>query len=558
MKTKLNLLVLIAGFFFSTKAQVVFYEGFTAPFNAAGSGWNIQNLSAPVGSTSWFQGNNMFPALDGNSNDYFACNFNSTGPVGATNTISTWLITPTLNLVNGGRIEFATRAPNVPGLADRMQVYYSDAGTGTNVGTTAGTATNTAGTFTNIMLDINAGLNPAPGYPKRWTVYTTTISGLAAPTVGRIAFRYYVPNGGSSGANSNFVGIDEFRYSLPCAFPSISFSQVLLTACSGQSVLCQGGLGSTSPITSYTWNTTSNATTPSFTIPHTQFPGQNVGVISSSAAVSPTITSTYYYLAETTPGCVRMAVSLPIVVNPNPTVTIVQTPTSICSSSNFTVSASGAANYTFMLGNVSTTANPAIIQAPPLNTLTTLQYTATGRDANGCSHTQTVQMQLNPNPTVNAVVSNSTACLRTNVTVTASGAATYTWSGAASSAANPITYNTGSSAGVKHFTVYGVSLAGCKSANALTSMTVATCTGIDDYSVANTPLSVYPNPFSNELMIKEFGGTLKIYNELGQLVYQFESTNLKFIDTSHFKAGIYILHAFSTSGEQTHLRLIKN
>lgn len=558
MKTKINLLVLLAGFFFSAKAQVALYEGFTAPFNPAVNGWDVQNLSAPLGSSSWFQGNATFPALSGAPPDYFACNFNSTSPIGANNIISTWLITPTLNLVNGARIEFVTRAPNVPGLADRLQVYFSSAGAGTNVGTTAGTATNTAGTFTNILLDINAGLNPNPGYPKRWTVYTATIGGLVAPTVGRIAFRYYVTNGGSGGVNSNFVGIDEFRYSLPCSFPTISFSQVLISACSGQSVDCFGGMGSTSPITSYTWNTGSNATSPSYTLPHTQFPGQTPGVITSSVSVSQTVTSTYYYLAETTPGCVRMAVSLPITVNPNPTVSVIQTPTVVCSNATFTVSATGATSYSFVLGANTVTTNPVTLLTPLVNTLTSLQYTLIGRNVNGCSHTQTVQMQVNPNPTVSAATSNSIACPKSNVTLSVSGAASYSWSGAAYSTANPLHFNTGAVAGVKQFTVYGVSLAGCRSNSATISMTVAACAGVEDNESSLHTLSAYPNPFNDKLSIKDFSGTLFLYNDLGLLIFELKAEALETIDTSQLPAGIYILKSFDQSGEQKNLRLIKN
>ena len=46
------------------------------------------------------------------------------------------------------------------------------------------------------------------GYPNVWTQYTVTISGVPTATTGRFALRYFVENGGPSGANSNYIGID--------------------------------------------------------------------------------------------------------------------------------------------------------------------------------------------------------------------------------------------------------------------------------------------------------------------------------------------------------------
>ncbi len=40
------------------------------------------------------------------------------------------------------------------------------------------------------------------------TQYDLTVTGLATPTTGRYAFRYFVEDGGSGGSNSNYIGID--------------------------------------------------------------------------------------------------------------------------------------------------------------------------------------------------------------------------------------------------------------------------------------------------------------------------------------------------------------
>jgi hypothetical protein len=59
------------------------------------------------------------------------------------------------------------------------------------------------------LADINPTLTIS-GYPITFTQQTLTVSGLSGPTVCRVAFRYYVTNGGPSGVNSELVGIDTF------------------------------------------------------------------------------------------------------------------------------------------------------------------------------------------------------------------------------------------------------------------------------------------------------------------------------------------------------------
>ncbi|MBE2235907.1 MAG: choice-of-anchor J domain-containing protein, partial [Anaerolinea sp.] len=50
------------------------------------------------------------------------------------------------------------------------------------------------------------------GYPQSWTQYTVTLSGLPANASGRLAFRYFVTDGGPSGNNSNYIGIDTVEF----------------------------------------------------------------------------------------------------------------------------------------------------------------------------------------------------------------------------------------------------------------------------------------------------------------------------------------------------------
>jgi hypothetical protein len=204
MKTRLYLAVLCLLTLGSSFSQAI-NEGFANVAGLTAAGWNQQNLSTPIGTNpNWGQGNTLvFPEYSAPANSYVSTNYNAVAGAG---TISNWLITPTLNLSNGDVISFYTRtAANV--YPDNLQVRMSTNGASTNVG-----ATNTSvGDFSNLLLEINPNLTAA-GYPMIWTQYTITVSGLAAPSSGRIAFRYYVPNGGPSGVNSDLIGIDDFAY----------------------------------------------------------------------------------------------------------------------------------------------------------------------------------------------------------------------------------------------------------------------------------------------------------------------------------------------------------
>ena len=175
-----------------------------------GSGWAQINHSAVVGLDGWFQGNSpVFPSQSGAPNSYIAADFNNT--TGA-NTISNWLLTPPLTLQDGATMTFYTRTVATPKFPDRLQVRMSTNGASANVGTTA----TDVGDFTVLLLDINPTYT-VTGYPNAWTQFTVTVSGVPLPVSGRLAFRYFVENGGPSGANSNYIGIDTFQFNAVCA-----------------------------------------------------------------------------------------------------------------------------------------------------------------------------------------------------------------------------------------------------------------------------------------------------------------------------------------------------
>jgi len=178
-------------------------EGFDDIANLPG--WVLINHSQPLGASDWFQGNdNVFHAFDGPPNAYIAANFSNGGGLA---TISNWLLMPEVSLQDGSTMTFYTRTVELSGFPDRLQVRMSTNGASTNVGTTAFDI----GDFTNLLLDINPTY-AIGGYPEAWTQFTINISGVAPGTTGRLAFRYFVENGGPEGVNSNYIGIDRAVY----------------------------------------------------------------------------------------------------------------------------------------------------------------------------------------------------------------------------------------------------------------------------------------------------------------------------------------------------------
>ncbi len=205
MRQSLVLAIAVAGlavFAPAASAQVFtenFDQGATLITDLQTAGWFFQNNSQPLGTIGYFNGNTaVFGPQAGTG--YLGVNFNSGGGLA---TISNWAVLPTMTIQNGDTFNFWTRTVDSVGFPDRLQVRLSTNGASTNVGTLA----TDVGDFTNLLLDINPTYTTT-GYPNTWTNFNITVSGLGGPVTGRFAFRYFVENGGPSGSNSDYIGID--------------------------------------------------------------------------------------------------------------------------------------------------------------------------------------------------------------------------------------------------------------------------------------------------------------------------------------------------------------
>ena len=107
-----------------------------------------------------------------------------------------------------------------------------------------------------------------------------------------------------------------------------------------------------------------------------------------------------------------------VTVHPLPTVTANATSTSVCAGTQVTLTGGGASSYTWDNG---------VTDGVAFTPTATTTYTVTGTSANNCQNTAQVTVTVNPQPTVTANATATTICAGDQVTLTGSGATSYTW-----------------------------------------------------------------------------------------------------------------------------------
>ncbi len=345
----------------------------------AGNGWTLSNVSVPVGATGWSQGPDIagggpFNSYNGATNAFISANFNNTG---ATGTISNWLVTPTRTLRNGDVFTFYTRKPSPDSYADRLEVRLSTNGASSNVGSGAAT-----GDFTTLLMSINPSLVLGV-YPTTWTLYTVTISGLPAPTSGRIAFRYFVTSGGEFGTNSDFIGIDNVVYT-PYVCPAFTMTP-------------GGPLASGTAGTAYSTTITQTGAlgAPAYSVTAGALPpGMTLGSASGTISGTPTATGTFNFTVTVSDasGCSgSTAYSILIGCPANPT-SLNGLPTLCDNAGLYTLTQGSPAG-----GSYSGTGVSGATFDPAAGTQT-ITYSLV--DAYGCSHFSSNPITVNTAPSV--------------------------------------------------------------------------------------------------------------------------------------------------------------
>lgn len=140
---------------------------------------------------------------------------------------------------------------------------------------------------------------------------------------------------------------------------------------------------------------------------------------SNGAGNTPTIGVTTFgiYTATLTNGCGVAIHSVSIMDGPNVGVILSASDNTICAGQTVTLIAAGTGTYAWSSSTVTT--NSVTVNAPGIYTVSVTNVCGTA--------TASFQVNLGPQPTITIVPSQTTFCTGQTATLTANGAATYTW-----------------------------------------------------------------------------------------------------------------------------------
>lgn len=360
----------------------------------------------------------------------------------------------------------------------------------------------------NIRTNSSSFNNPASACSGGAVTMTNTSSGA-------VSYSWSASGGGgtSTATNPTFTfsttGVQTITLtSINGANTSVSVKTINITSgpplsVTGASNICSGTTATltASGATSYSWST---------------------GATSSIINVSP-LTSTTYSIKGTTGACSTYS-TYNLNVTTTPTVAISNQ--TICAGGTATLNAGGASTYSW---NTGSTSNPLIV-SPASNT----NYTVTGFNGT-CSNTKTVSINIGSSISINLSPSNPQLCIGNSLTITASGASTYTWntgSNASSIVVNPTV--------VTNYTVSGTN-AGCNGTNAFSvgvnanptstgASTNITCNGLTNGLLQVNPSGGTP---SYSYLWSPGGQTTNIINSLGVGSYSCVVTDSKGCKTNY-------------------------
>jgi hypothetical protein len=163
-----------------------------------------------------------------------------------------------------------------------------------------------------------------------------------------------------------------------------------------------------------------------------------------------------------------------------------------------------------------------------------------------CLTTKFATLTVFQNPTVTVTPGKQIICKGETHTLTATGASSYSWSGATSTGSvitvKPTTNTT--------YTIIGTDVNGCEN-TVLYTAKVSACIGIQE-NTEQASVSIYPNPTAGEFVVKTNSEmTLRIVNSIGQEVRQLVLTtsNGLTVRVSDLSDGVYFIIGENAEGQ---------
>lgn len=231
-----------------------------------------------------------------------------------------------------------------------------------------------------------------------------------------------------------------------------------------------------------------------------------------------------------------------------PQLTVAVSSPTICRSDLVTCSVTGASSYSWSNGITTST-----FSQRPSNTIT---YSVIGTNSAGCASTASVNVTVKPLPTILYSVTNDPICVNGTLSFTATGVDTYTWNSVPGGSVYTTPPFTTLGTYPFPYTLAGTGSNGCvASYTSAITVTVSSCTGVEQKEPSVQSISLFPNPVNTVLEVTwtsyEQPLSIQIVSSTGQyLPLQSEQVALGHyrINTTDLPAGYYFIRIETASG----------
>ena len=392
-------------------------------------------------------------------------------------------------------------------------------------GTCAGTATvsvqalpiptiSTVASATNICQGTSVNLSATGANSYTWQPGNATGSSISA--IPSAPILYTVTGTGNNGCTNN-----AFQIVIVNASPTLAINTT-------DPLICKGGSAtlSISGANTYTWSNSANT---------------------ASIVVNPTLSTTYTVIGQDANTNCLSTTTITVDVF-NPTISVSGN-TAVCSGNSATLQASGANSYLWSNGAPSA----ITIVTPSANTVYSVSALTNSGSIN-CPSSASIQVVINPNPTITIVASNSVVCKGETCTVTASGAQTYSWNTGNTAATVNVT---SSLVTTVNYSVTGTNSLGCSNSNSI-SVKVNACVGLDEQTLTNDVIDIFPNPSKGQVTIQTSAPVqISVFNQLGQLLLtkRINAEEENKLVLKDLKAGVYLI-AIENGREKLNRKII--